>query len=387
MKQKLSKSADSKLHTDTHALNNSPSISTTKQNSYAGLGIPCNKKRKLSDVYDSNEIPLPLSAKRHSHFSLNDTRKSSSGRKVSQRRFSKKKNMQTSFNDTSLQISYNGAIGIIWSNNSCAFDAVLMVLRLIWVESKYSGEDYVMLPDIMDGFQRHHLGLQSLESIRDSLRQLLNRQRPSEFTFGAFCSVTALLEELLKLNTHLPFMSTKIRCDLGHMARRHPRNLKHSFLEEHRIILPVSTREWIGVNRPAPWNNTCNTCNAPLKKYFHIESAPKILAFSCEGRTDFCIDRIVQFKCNSVPVCYSLRGVIYYLPMQSHFICRMINKDNEIVIHDGMQNSGCTSLESLDFHDIDWLHCLSGIASAAIYLRSDNALCVTCASTFPCHCN
>ncbi|KAJ3912530.1 hypothetical protein F5877DRAFT_53932, partial [Lentinula edodes] len=199
-------------------------------------------------------------------------------------------------------------LGMVWSNNSCAFDAVLTILRLIWVESKYNGDDFTLLPKVMEGFQEHQLGLQSLESVRDNLRLLLQRLNPREFTFGAFCSVGALLEELLKLKSHLPFMSSKLKCDLGHLARRHPYDMKHSFLEEeeHRIVLSTSTREWISVNGPAQSHRVCTTCKGQLKKYFHIENVPKLLAFSCEGRTNFAINHLIHMKCNNETIYYKL---------------------------------------------------------------------------------
>lgn len=111
-----------------------------------------------------------------------------------------------------------------------------------------------------------------------------------------------------------------------------------------------------------------------------------MLAFSCEGRTNFAINHVIHLKCNNEIIYYKLKGVVYYKSLEGHFVCRIIDKDGNIYVHDGMHNNGCTTPEVLDFHNIDWSLCLTGIASAAIYFKSDGALCEMCALNLPCHC-
>ncbi|KAJ3812277.1 hypothetical protein F5876DRAFT_37749 [Lentinula aff. lateritia] len=260
--------------------------------------------------------------------------------------------------------------GLTWSNNSCAFDSVLLILLYIWMELNITGDEYSNLPQLIKGFSEYKQGKHILETVRDDLRISLNSRRPREFNLTGFCSSTAILEEMLKMKS--PFMTTKLQCEQGHLSRRRPHNVKVSLLEEPRLVLPSSTNEWISVNGPASSSIMCNVCNLPLRKLFHIKCAPNILAFACDGRPQLKIDYSVHLQCNNEDVHYVLKGVIYYIPIREHFISRIVASDNMVYIYDGMFNNGVPILESSDYSVLDWAQCQSGSASAVIYSRTDN---------------
>ncbi|KAJ3898557.1 hypothetical protein F5879DRAFT_1066727 [Lentinula edodes] len=264
----------------------------------------------------------------------------------------------------------NLPISLLWSNNSCAFDSVVTILLHIWMETNITGDEYTNLPQLIKGFSEYRQGKHTLESVRDSLRSLLNSRRPREFSLTGFCSCITILEEMLKMKSS--FMTTKLQCEQGHLSKRRPHNLKHSLLEDHRLVLPTSTNEWISVNSPASSNLLCDSCHGSLRKFFHIECAPNVLAFACDGRPHLIIDNIVHLRYNNEDFMYVLKGVIYYIPMREHFISRIVSSENVIYIYDGMFNNGVPVLEHSNLNEIDWAQCQSGSASAVIYSRSNN---------------
>ncbi|KAF8229954.1 hypothetical protein L208DRAFT_1284200 [Tricholoma matsutake] len=68
-------------------------------------------------------------------------------------------------------------LGIIWSNNSCAYDSVFSILYAVWKTTKpeywshnFGSINDDILEDICNGFQSHLDGLTSLEHVRDIFR-------------------------------------------------------------------------------------------------------------------------------------------------------------------------------------------------------------------------
>ncbi|KAJ3923190.1 hypothetical protein F5877DRAFT_201, partial [Lentinula edodes] len=71
--------------------------------------------------------------------------------------------------------------GLTWSNNSCAFDSVVLIFIYIWMEMDITGDEYTSLPQLIKGFSEYKEGKHTLESVRDDLRISLNSRRPREF--------------------------------------------------------------------------------------------------------------------------------------------------------------------------------------------------------------
>ncbi|KAJ3764376.1 hypothetical protein EV360DRAFT_6882, partial [Lentinula raphanica] len=61
-----------------------------------------------------------------------------------------------------------------WSNNSCAYDALFLILRQVWIETTFDITTYTNLPAIMNGFRLHSLGQITLEEVRDDFRRLVH---------------------------------------------------------------------------------------------------------------------------------------------------------------------------------------------------------------------
>lgn len=262
-------------------------------------------------------------------------------------------------------------IGLRWSNNSCAFDAIFTILRLIWSESSHTYTDYKYLQRISHDF---HVNIQTnstltLETARDDFRRILAVDRPRNFPFGAYCAVVEALQYTLALKK--PFMTTSLICAQGHRARRQPWNVNDCVVTGHRIMPQISTNQWLSLNPPAPWVNTCATCNGVLVKAFKINFAPPVIAVSCEGNPDLAIDLIVKLPIHGQqdPSIYDLKGVIYWWANAAHFTCRIITNENIVYRHDGMSNDGAPIRESISAENIIFRFCDSAPASVAVYSK------------------
>jgi len=96
-------------------------------------------------------------------------------------------------------------IGTQWQNNSCAYDAVCMVLFNVWHEDpaetmqSWNELDNEILNSLTTAFNSHvdiHTGLtsHSLEEICDEFRRRLEIIDSSEFPFGDYASVHAIID-------------------------------------------------------------------------------------------------------------------------------------------------------------------------------------------------
>ncbi|KAJ3842598.1 hypothetical protein F5878DRAFT_519372, partial [Lentinula raphanica] len=68
----------------------------------------------------------------------------------------------------------NAVTTLKWSNNSCAYDALFLILRQVWIETTFDITTYTNLPAIMNGFRLHSLGQITLEEVRDDFRRLVH---------------------------------------------------------------------------------------------------------------------------------------------------------------------------------------------------------------------
>ncbi|KAK0449808.1 uncharacterized protein EV420DRAFT_1275084, partial [Desarmillaria tabescens] len=101
--------------------------------------------------------------------------------------------------------------GCKWSNNSCAYDAVLFVLYNLWKsdEAKYTASFAHLRNRWMDmassSFKKYAKGEYNLEEVRDYIRRALHREYPTVFVFGRNMSVEAVMMTLLR--TDVTFLS------------------------------------------------------------------------------------------------------------------------------------------------------------------------------------
>lgn len=89
---------------------------------------------------------------------------------------------KTGSNTTEHHAPIGNPRGLQWSNNSCAFDAVLSVLFNIWQDNTKT---------------RLRCSEYTLEDVRDFLRQRLQRADPTTFPWGGYTGTPYILDYLL----------------------------------------------------------------------------------------------------------------------------------------------------------------------------------------------
>jgi hypothetical protein len=81
-------------------------------------------------------------------------------------------------------------LGMVWSNNSCAYDCVLSIMHTIWSHDSVRHSDLFRSVDnnflifLADKFNQLQKGVIDLEDIRDDWRHLLTTQFPTIFRWG-----------------------------------------------------------------------------------------------------------------------------------------------------------------------------------------------------------
>ena len=99
--------------------------------------------------------------------------------------------------------------GTQWSNNSCAYDAIITVLFNTWKEhpqrnnTTWADVNNNLMSGLIHGFNNYTNGFshtqlrQSLEGVREQMQRALILISP-EFQFGIFTSIPSILQLVLK---------------------------------------------------------------------------------------------------------------------------------------------------------------------------------------------
>ena len=112
--------------------------------------------------------------------------------------------------------------GLQWSNNSCAFDAVLSILYNVWQDNatertvQFKNINIEYLGQIADGFSQTRLrdSVYTLEEVRDFMRRSLERADPAVFPWGGYTGIQYILDYLLV--TGRSVTSSSVRCPNDH---------------------------------------------------------------------------------------------------------------------------------------------------------------------------
>ena len=94
--------------------------------------------------------------------------------------------------------------GMIWSNNSCAYDSIFTVLFSIWCGNKnlwhynFQEIDNPFIKALTDGFNDVDNNRKTLETIQDGVRRFLHLYFPQTMGFGNFTSVGNILAALFE---------------------------------------------------------------------------------------------------------------------------------------------------------------------------------------------
>ncbi|KAJ3838967.1 hypothetical protein F5878DRAFT_536467 [Lentinula raphanica] len=252
-----------------------------------------------------------------------------------------------------------------WSNNSCAYDALILIIRQIWIETDFDITSYVHLPTIINGFGSHLHGRISLESVRDDFRRLVQHTN-NDLRWGAYASSQDVLSELLR--THQSCFDATLTCPEGHNQTRTGRVPVATQFYPPFLTIPTSSSHWLN-NIPPYAFNTCRSCNNTLVKQLKLITAPPIISFNIDGMLLFNIDTHITSTVMDDIVHYRLVGISYFSIEQAHFNSRIFARSGEVFVHDGMLNDGNMIMESTALDGMDLSINRGYKASALLYMR------------------
>ena len=258
--------------------------------------------------------------------------------------------------------------GLQWSNNSCAFDAVLTVLFNIWqdnttertVQFKDINNEY--LGQIANGFSqtRVHGTEYTLEEVRDLLRWILQRVDPMAFPWGEYTGIQYILDYLLV--TDRPVTSSSVRCPNNHPLNRANRvasNCQVSILRQSPNIQAFVDDQSIECA------TRCHVCGSQIVRQHIFEDTPAIIAFDISQYQISLSESIVITTSNGDRATYKLRGVLYHL--NNHFVSHFISDTGHMWYHDGI-STGQKMVPEGSIADIELGSCRSGRAICSLYV-------------------
>jgi hypothetical protein len=224
--------------------------------------------------------------------------------------------------------------GMIWSNNSCAYDSIFTVLFSIWSGNKnmwhynFQEMDNPFIKALTDGFNDIDNNRKTLETVRDGVRRFLHLYFPQTMGFGNFTSVENILAALFE--TVYEVQSIIYTCRHNHVRRM---NNSYSLVLMHGAGHYESTSEW-SLQRENETRHMCATCDERVFIQYNFTEIPPLLVFEFANKVlhiNFLIDLGPQNEHHRM----RLAGVIYY--GQQHFTAQVILSDGQIWFHDGIE--------------------------------------------------
>ncbi|KAK0440377.1 hypothetical protein EV421DRAFT_1689899, partial [Armillaria borealis] len=198
-------------------------------------------------------------------------------------------------------------VGLIWQNNSCAYDCVLTVLCQIWKEdvnlwsNMFAEVNTDWLGRLSNMLRRYTAGLTSFENVRDELRQKYAILDPVHMRYGSFTYVSKVLQPLF-LNDR-PVRSSIIVCS----------SINDGILEETMSF--YSIRDWVSHDSWERQGSRCSACGAVTHRRYNWNMLPNLLAFSLSGTQHELREIDTEFTLadvHTVRKTYKLRGIIYH---------------------------------------------------------------------------
>ena len=261
-------------------------------------------------------------------------------------------------------------IGMIWSQNSCAYDSVFTILFNIWRHNIDSwgtifnqlGNDFCIL--LVNQFIKYNQNEISLEVARDIVREEL--AKTSQYMrFGSYTSIEAICEAMF--TTREAIYHTYYQC---------PDNHWQLYSRSHTIYMSKgwspfkSTTEWMQ-NNSQQGTNRCETCDKPVNINVSFVAPPPLVILESSG-SEIEIDDTFELIHLGQPHKYNLAGIVYYKDLVQHFVSTIVGPDKQLWSYDGMSNGGRMSpLGSLAMHQNSLAtQCIGGSASASFYIHA-----------------
>lgn len=326
--------------------------------------IPSDKKNTRKEVEKNAEAALP------SHGSQDLKRKTQSDPEPSGKKRRTVRNINQPFGEDRTYIPE----GLIWSNNSCAYDAALTVFYTIWKSdpTKWSAEFTSLNPGtlkkVAKGFEKVQQLQCSLEDSRDVIRRSLAADRQRDFRWGSYVSCSLFLGRLME--TAVPVRLYSNICDAQHETRQS--RVKTALLAATNVARNYrSIKEWME-NYEELWRDqhvVCRECGGPISHTRKFTRAPKILGFDFEGAMQFEVNPCITIQVEDRRCKYDLRGIIYF--GDSHYASRVVVNQNQVWFHDGISTGRNMIYDGLLTPNLDLSTCRGKTAQIAIYTLSD----------------
>ncbi|KAF8224266.1 hypothetical protein L208DRAFT_1512701 [Tricholoma matsutake] len=241
--------------------------------------------------------------------------------------------------------------GTQWSNNSCAYDAIITVLFNTWKENPlgnneaWSEINNSLMIELINGFNNYMARLtltqqgQTLENVREQMQQRLI-SISTEFGFGLFTSISSVLQLVLQYNEAVT--SCMQRCTVP----------THPAIQErlnNRTCL-ITTFPSIGQSLQQHLDNFqhklgshCSVCNQQQIRITTFHCLPPLLAFEWPAGVTPSLPDIITVTAEDQQT-FALKGVIYY--GQNHFTAH-VKLRSGTWYHDGMVTGCALTLQPL----------------------------------------
>jgi hypothetical protein len=230
--------------------------------------------------------------------------------------------------------------GTQWSNNSCAYDAIVTILFNIWREealtnnATWSDIGNSLMTGLVHGFNNHINGSlsgqhwQSLEDVREQMQRGMI-YISAEFQFGLFTSIPSVLRLVLQHGQTIT--SCVRRCAVS----THPSIQEGS--NKTCLITPLS---YTGQSLQQHLDNfqhelmsRCRVCNERQMRVTTFHHLPPLLAFDLTGGLMPTLPLTISIIANEMQQTFTLKGVIHYA--HNHFTAH-VRLATGTWFHDGM---------------------------------------------------
>ena len=259
--------------------------------------------------------------------------------------------------------------GMIWSNNSCAYDSIFTILFSIWCENKnlwnhnFHEMNNPFIIALSDGFNDVENNVKTLETVRDNVRRNLHAFSPQSMAFGNFTSVENVFAALLE--TTYRVQSVEYRCRNSHVRRM---NDSCSLVFLNGADHYNSIQEWASRGQEET-RHTCTICNEHIFiKYGFDIMMPSLFVFEFSNQ-ELHIDLLINIQLQNNQNRLRLAGVVYY--GQHHFTAQILLSDGQVWFYDGIEtgrNLIYNGSINSNLNPPDIPHCREKQATAAIYV-------------------
>ena len=240
---------------------------------------------------------------------------------------------------------YTTPIGLRWSQNSCAYDAVFTSVFIHWCTHRLLLTEEIRkwgspaANQLIDGFIRYDAGLETLEDARDAVRHAMARTHRLEY--GAYTSIENVCGILFRMNNIT--IKRFFDCPNGHHG--HLSDDYDALLSLHTSSF-TSIAHWVSSQTDQP-TVRCRVCRHAASVFLEFCSAPPLFAFEFSAHPTLVLDNIFKVQIGNRTVSYTLSAIIYY--SQSHFTSQIITRDGRVWFYDGMSLTNPTVDPTLEY--------------------------------------